>query len=309
MMRLGIDLGGTNTVVGLCTTDGKLIDKLSAPTPTGDSAALCSTMRDLCRTLCEKHGLSTDEIERIGIGLPGAIVKSTCTLKFGTNLGMSNVCFAHVFEPDFSCTVAIDNDANCAALGEFAGGAGKGTQNMLMVTLGTGVGGGIVLNGKLYTGREDLAGEIGHMVLVPNGAPCNCGRNGCFETYTSATGLIRLAREAMEQDQTSVLHDWTRETKLNAKMVCDACDAGDALAQRVFSEYCDYLACGLTNLVNVFQPDSIVIGGGVAGYGEKLFAPLRERVHAEQFHVASEGTPIVGAMLGNDAGIIGAALL
>ncbi|MFR4978353.1 MAG: ROK family protein, partial [Butyricicoccus sp.] len=130
-----------------------------------------------------------------------------------------------------------------------------------------------------------------------------------FETYTSATGLIRLAREAMEQDQTSVLHDWTRETKLNAKMICDACDAGDALAQRVFSEYCDYLACGLTNLVNVFQPDSIVIGGGVAGYGEKLFAPLRERVHAEQFHVASEGTPIVGAMLGNDAGIIGAALL
>ncbi len=309
MMRLGIDLGGTNTVAGLCTTDGQLIDKVSAPTTIGDADALCRTMRELCVTLCEKHNIAKDEIEQIGIGLPGAIVKSTCTLKFGTNLGMSNVCFAHAFEPDFSCPVAIDNDANCAALGEFAGGAGRGSENMLMVTLGTGVGGGIVLGGKLFTGRDDLAGEIGHMVLVPNGAPCNCGRKGCFETYTSATGLIRLAHEAMAQDKDTILHEWTKDAKLNAKMVCDACDAGDALAQRVFADYCDYLACGLTNLVNVFQPDSIVIGGGVAGYGEKLFAPLRERVHAEQFHVSPEGTPIRGATLGNDAGIIGAALL
>ncbi len=309
MMRLGIDLGGTNTVAGLCTTDGQLIDKVSAPTTTGDADSLCRTMRELCVALCEKHNIAKDEIEQIGIGLPGAIVKSTCTLKFGTNLGISNVCFAHAFEPEFSCPVAIDNDANCAALGEFAGGAGRGSENMLMVTLGTGVGGGIVLGGKLFTGRDDLAGEIGHMVLVPNGAPCNCGRKGCFETYASATGLIRLAQEALAQDKDSILHAWTKDSKLNAKMVCDACDAGDALAQRVFADYCDYLACGLTNLVNVFQPDSIVIGGGVAGYGEKLFAPLRERVHAEQFHVSSEGTPIRGATLGNDAGIIGAALL
>lgn len=309
MMRLGIDLGGTNTVAGLCTTDGQLIGKVSAPTPIGDADALFRTMRELCTTVCEKHNTPKDEIEQIGIGLPGVIVKSTCTLEFGTNLGLSHVCFANAFASEFSCPVVIDNDANCAALGEFAGGAGRGSENMLMVTLGTGVGGGIVLGGKLYTGRDDLAGEIGHMVLVPNGVPCNCGRKGCFETYASATGLIRLAREAIEEDNSSILHEWTRDTKLNAKMVCDACDAGDALAQKVFSDYCDYLACGLANLVNVFQPDSIVIGGGVAGYGEKLFVPLRERVHAQQFHVSPEGTPIRGAALGNDAGIIGAALL
>lgn len=311
MMRLGIDLGGTNTVVGLCTLDGVLMDKISAPTKTGDPDGLCAVMHDLCRDLCDKHNIPYSEIEQIGIGLPGTLVKATCTLTFGTNLGMSNVCFAHAFEPEFNCPVNIDNDANCAALGEFHGGAGRGTRNLLMVTLGTGVGGGIVLEGKLYTGREDIAGEIGHMVIVPNGAPCNCGRHGCLETYASATGLIRLAREAMEQCPDTCLHAMVQENggKLTAKMVCDARDTGDALADRVFNDYCDYLACGLTNLINVFQPDAIVIGGGVAGYGEKLLMPLRERVHAQQFKIAPEGTPIVAATLGNDAGIIGAALL
>lgn len=311
MMRLGIDLGGTNTVAGLCTTTGTLVDKLSAPTPTGDPEGLCRTMRELCCALCDKHNVPYSEIEQIGIGLPGIIVKATCTLTFGTNLGMSNVCFAQAFEPDFHCPVAIDNDANCAALGEFAGGAGKGTRNLLMVTLGTGVGGGIVINGKLFTGREDIAGEIGHMVIVPDGVPCNCGRRGCLETYASATGLIRLALEAMEHDSTTILHQQMRNNNgtLTAKMVCDACDADDALAKRVFSDYCDYLACGLTNLINILQPDAIVIGGGVAGYGEKLFEPLRARVHSQQFKIGAEGTPIVGATLGNDAGILGAALL
>ena len=161
MMRLGIDLGGTNTVAGLCTLDGVLVDKLSAPTKTGDPEGLCAVMHDLCRDLCDKHGIAYDQIEQIGIGLPGTLVKATCTLTFGTNLGMSNVCFAHAFEPEFTCPISIDNDANCAALGEFRGGAGRGTHNLLMVTLGTGVGGGIVLDGKLYTGRSCTAHRRG----------------------------------------------------------------------------------------------------------------------------------------------------
>lgn len=309
MMRLGIDLGGTNTVVGLCTPDGTLIGKRSAPTKTGDPDGLRACMRQLCCELCEEHQVPHNEIAQIGIGLPGTIVKSTCTLTFGTNLAMSNVCFAHSFEPDFTCPVIIDNDANCAALGEFISGAAKGTQNMLMVTLGTGVGGAIVINGQLYTGRDDIAGEIGHMVLIPNGTPCNCGRHGCFETYASATGLISAAKAALQHYPDSILHQWTKDTALTAKMVCDACDAGDSLAQQVFSQYCDYLACGLTNVINIFQPDAVIIGGGVAGYGEKLFAPLRERVHREQLKTSSTGTPILGAVLGNDAGLIGAAQL
>ena len=310
-MRIGIDLGGTTVKAALCGEDGTLLCKQSAPTPTGDAAGLCAVMKQLALTLCGEGGAAPDAITSIGIGVPGSFDKATCTLKFGTNLGMSNVCFAQAFEPDFHCPVAIDNDANCAALGEFAGGAGKGTRNLLMVTLGTGVGGGIVINGKLFTGREDIAGEIGHMVIVPDGVPCNCGRRGCLETYASATGLIRLALEAMEHDSTTILHQQMRNNNgtLTAKMVCDACDADDALAKRVFSDYCDYLACGLTNLINILQPDAIVIGGGVAGYGEKLFEPLRARVHSQQFKIGAEGTPIVGATLGNDAGILGAALL
>lgn len=312
MMRIGIDLGGTNTVAGLCTPDGKLIDKVSAPTRTGNPEGLCAVMKELCLALCHKHGLATSEIERIGIGLPGTFVKETRTLTFGTNLGMRNVCFAHTFEPDFACRVEIDNDANCAALGEYAGGAGAGTRNLIMVTLGTGVGGGIILDGKLYSGKDNIAGEIGHMVIDPHGFPCNCGRRGCLETYTSATGMIRLATNALaDSDEDSLLRARIADNggKLTAKMICDARDDGDPLAERVFDDYCDYLACGLTNLINIFQPDAIVLGGGVAGYGEKLLAPLRARVHREQFKIGSHGTELVQATLGNDAGIIGAALL
>ena len=312
MMRIGIDLGGTNTVAGLCTTDGKLIDKVSAPTPVGDPAGLCAVMRQLSLALCTQNQVLYSDIESIGIGLPGIFVKKTCTLTFGTNLNMRNVCFADAFKPAFECKVEIDNDANCAALGEFAGGAGAGTRNLVMVTLGTGVGGGIVLGGRLFTGKDDIAGEIGHMVIVPNGFACNCGRKGCLETYASATGMIRLATNALgESAEESVLRARIEANggKLTAKMVCDACDDGDALAQRVFDDYCDYLACGLTNLVNLLQPDAIVVGGGVAGYGEKLLVPLRERVHRDQFKIGAEGTAIVQATLGNDAGIIGAALL
>ncbi|MCF2670587.1 ROK family protein [Butyricicoccus pullicaecorum] len=312
MYRIGIDLGGTNTVAGLCTAEGKLLDKVSAPTKTGDPEGLCGCMKELCLSLCEKHSVPHDEIMRIGIGLPGTFVKETRTLTFGTNLGLRDVCFAHVFEPEFACRVEIDNDANCAALGEFAGGAGAGTRNLIMVTLGTGVGGGLIVGGQLYTGRANIAGEIGHMVIVPDGLPCNCGRKGCLETYASATGLINLALRALEDSTVdSLLRGRMAENggRLTAKMVCDARDDGDALADRVFDSYCDYLACGLTNLVNIFQPDAVVLGGGVAGYGEKLLAPLRERVHRDQFKIGDDGTPIVRATLGNDAGIIGAALL
>lgn len=309
MMRLGIDLGGTNTVAALCTSDGQIVGKRSTPTCTGDPDGLRNSMRTLCTALCDEYHIAHSDIEHIGIGLPGTIVKSTCTLTFGTNLGMSNVCFADSFRPDFDCPVVIDNDANCAALGEFTSGAGKGSRNLLMVTLGTGVGGGIIVDGQLYTGRDDIAGEIGHMVIQANGRPCNCGRQGCLETYASATGLILSARQAMEQTSDTILHKLTQNTPLTAKIVCDACDAGDLIAQQVFDQYCDALACGLTNLVNMFQPDVIVLGGGVAGYGEKLLEPVRMRVHRDQLKVSSTGTPIVGAILGNDAGLIGAAQL
>lgn len=310
-MRIGIDLGGTNTVVSLCQEDGKMLCKKGLPTRTGQPEQMKEDMKTLALALCQEQGIAPDAVTQIGIGVPGTFEKETATLVFGTNLGMNNVCFAQVFAPEFACPVKLDNDANCAALGEVIAGAGTGCQNAVMVTLGTGVGGGIVIDGKVYSGCNDVAGEIGHMVVAVDGLPCNCGRKGCLEAYASATGMIRLATMALEKGGESLLREkmQANDGKLTAKMVCDARDEGDALAAEVFDEYCKYLASGLTSLVNILQPEKMIIGGGVAGYGEKLLQPLREIVERDSFHGIGKNTQIVQAVLGNDAGMIGAAML
>lgn len=310
-MRIGIDLGGTNTVVCLCREDGAMLGKKGLPTRTGQPEQMKADMKALALALCGEHGVQPDAVTQIGIGVPGTFEKATATLVFGTNLGMNNVCFAEAFAPEFACPVKLDNDANCAALGEVIGGAGAGCKNAVMVTLGTGVGGGIVVDGKLYSGCNDVAGEIGHMVVSVGGLPCNCGRRGCLEAYASATGMIRLATMALEEGGDSLLRGKMAGNggKLTAKMVCDARDEGDALAARVFDDYCMYLGSGLTSLVNMLQPEKIIVGGGVAGYGEKLLAPLRAIVERESFKGVARNTEIVLATLGNDAGLIGAAML
>ncbi len=266
-MRIGIDLGGTTVKAALCTEDGTLLCKDSLPTRTGNAAGLKADMKTLALSLCRAHSCAVEDVTAIGIGVPGSFDKKTCTLRFGTNLGLNNVSFADAFLPEFGCPVHLDNDANCAALGEATAGAAKGMRNMLMVTLGTGVGGGIIINGQLYTGCNGIAGEIGHMVIRKDGEPCNCGRRGCLEAYCSAASLVRFAERALEDGRKSVLA--VHKGQLNAKQICDAVDAGDALAQELFDEYCGNLANGLASFVNLFQPESIVLGGGLAGYGEK----------------------------------------
>ena len=176
-----------------------------------------------------------------------------------------------------------------------------------MVTLGTGVGGGIIINGQLYTGCNGIAGEIGHMVIRKDGEPCNCGRHGCLEAYCSAASLVRFAERALEDGRKSVLA--VHKGQLNAKQICDAVDTGDALAQELFDEYCGNLANGLASFVNLFQPESIVLGGGLAGYGEKLLEPLRMLTFPQTFRGEDRNTEIVCASLGNDAGLVGAAML
>lgn len=310
-MRIGIDLGGTNTVVCLCDENGGILGKRSLPTRTGDPARMQADMKTLALELCHAHAILTEHVCQIGIGVPGSFDKQTATLLFGTNLGMNNVCFAEAFQPEFSCPVKLDNDANCAALGEVIAGAGRGSRNAVMVTLGTGVGGGIVMDGKLYTGCNDAAGEIGHIVIVAGGLPCNCGRRGCLEAYASATGMIRLAEHRLRTSGESVLRIWKQKNRgeLTAKMICEARDAGDDVAAQVFEDYCMYLGCGLTSLVNVLQPEKIILGGGVAGYGEKLLVPLRDIIRRESFKGVRRNTELVQASLGNDAGLIGAAML
>lgn len=306
-MRIGIDLGGTTVKAALCAPDGTLLHKQSAPTPTGDAAGLCAAMKQLALGLCAAQGAAPEQITSIGIGVPGSFDKATCTLKFGTNLGMNNVCFADAFRPDFGCTVQLDNDANCAALGEVTAGAAKGAKNMVMVTLGTGVGGGIIIGGKLYTGCNGIAGELGHMVVRQGGERCGCGRDGCLEAYASAASFVRFAERALAAGRGSLLQ--AHAGHLNAKMICDAVDAGDALACELFDEYCVNLSCGLANFINIFQPEAIVLGGGLAGYGEKLLAPLRRLTLPQTFRSDGRNTEIVCASLGNDAGLIGAAML
>ena len=306
-MRIGIDLGGTSVKAALCEEDGTLLAKQSTPTRTGDAPGLCADMKLLALALCGERGISPDRITSIGIGVPGSFDKQTCTLKFGTNLGMNNVCFADAFRPEFACAVQLDNDANCAALGEATAGAARSARNMLMVTLGTGVGGGIIIDGKLYTGGNGIAGELGHIVIRQNGEPCNCGRKGCLEAYASAAAFVKFAERALADGRESVL---SRDAgHLNAKMICDAVDAGDALARELFADYCENLSGGLATFINIFQPETIVLGGGLAGYGEKLLEPLRRLTFPQTFRSDVRNTEIVCASLGNDAGLIGAAML
>lgn len=310
-MKIGVDLGGTHTAVGLCTDDGVLLCKRSTATKTGDADGLRVKMRELALEVCREQAVAPQEIFQIGIGVPGSFDKRTCTLTFGTNLNMNNVSFAQTFWPAFKCPVFLDNDANCAALGEHISGAGRGTQNMVMITLGTGLGGGLILNGKLYTGENGIAGEIGHMVIRYNGYPCNCGRRGCWETYASATGMIRFAEEALVSREESLLHAMRERNGggLTAKLICDARDAGDACADMVFEKYVGYLACGINNMIAILQPQKIVIGGGLAGYGKKLLEPVRALVAHDLMRADKKQTELVLAQLGNDAGVIGAAML
>ena len=276
-MRIGIDLGGTSVKAALCADDGAILIKQSVPTRTGDPDGLREDMKQLALALCEAGGVQPDEVESIGIGVPGTYDKVSCTLKVGTNLGMNDICFSQAFRPEFACAVQMDNDANCAALGEATAGAAKNIKNMLMVTLGTGVGGGIVIDGKLYTGCNNMA-----------------------------AALVKFAHRALDAGRESSLRE--NGPDLNAKHICDAVDAGDALACELFEEYCDNLACGLASLINIFQPECIVLGGGLAGYGEKLLRPLRERIERETFR-GDRNTVLTAASLGNDAGLVGAAML
>ncbi len=306
-MRIGIDLGGTTIKAALCGEGGVILRRANGPTPVGDEKKLKDAMKALALQLVEEHGIKFKEITGIGIGVPGSIDEESCILLFGTNLGLENVYFGNTFEPEFACHVKLDNDANCAALGEATLGAARGVKNMIMVTLGTGVGGGIVINGELYTGCNGIAGELGHIVIHQNGEACNCGRKGCLEAYASASSLVKFAERALSEGRESSLKE--HQGSLDGKLICDAVDSGDALAKELFDEYCVNLGCGLSNFINIFQPDCIVLGGGLAGYGDKLLEPLRSIVEKDTFRFHGKNTEIVCASLGNDAGLIGAAML
>ena len=314
MYRIGVDLGGTNIVVGIIDESNKILAKASRKTNAPRAAeGIFDDMADAIKEAMSQLGISNDEIISIGVGTPGSVNKGEELIEFANNLGFDNVPAYRLLRLRTGIqNVYFDNDANCAALGEAVAGCGKGVKDFIMITLGTGVGSGIIVNGKLVTGLNYAAGEMGHTVIVYNGIQCNCGRKGCWEKYSSATALIEQTKDAMRANYTSVMWEMCDNdiTKVNGRTAFDAMRKGDIAGTLVVNNYVSMLACGIGNIVNIFQPDMVCVGGGVGNEKENLLGPVRKILASERYSIhAKKQTQLVCAQLGNDAGVIGAALL
>jgi len=310
---IGIDLGGTNIVAGVVDENYKIISKASTktnlPRPEKEIAA---DMARVSVQAVKEAGLDMNQIEWVGIGTPGIANSEKGIIEYSCNLGFDNTPMVDYIKEYIDKPVFIENDANAAAYGEYVAGAAKGAKNAVCITLGTGVGGGIIIDGRIYSGSNFAGAEIGHTVIEVDGPECACGRRGCFEVFSSATGLIRMTKEAMDNDKDTLMHKITAERngKVTARTSFDAMSMGDKTAKAVVDKFIKYLAAGITNTINIFQPDILCIGGGVCNEGDPLLLPVRALVKKEVYTRNSpKNTEIVIAKLGNDAGIIGAAFL
>ncbi len=312
---IGIDLGGTNIVAGLVDKEEKRILH-SAKRKTNAKGRswqeIADDMIQCCREAVEQYGVSWDEIDSVGIGSPGMVDTEKRMIVFASNLPFDHTELADYLQKELNTPVFVANDADAAAYGEYVAGAGKGSKSMVAVTLGTGIGSGIIIDNKIYTGYGYAGGEIGHNVIVVGGRPCGCGRKGCFEAYASATGLICTTKEHMERNKDSLMWQLCEGdiNKAGGRTAFDAMRAGDAEGKAVVDEYTTYLVEGIVNIVNALQPEIICLGGGVSKEGNNLLDPINEYVEKYAFaRFADKKTKVVCAQLGNDAGIIGAALL
>lgn len=309
MYYIGIDVGGTNLKAGLVNGNGEIL--AVARTPLGVFQGpewFAETLAGLAQEVMAQKDVSVQEIGWVGIGIPGAV--SGGRILYTANIPMTNVPLEQLFRRHLDIPVLLGNDADCAAVAEWTCGAGRGMKNFLVATLGTGLGGGMILNGRLHTGMG-AGGEIGHIVICEGGAPCNCGRRGCWEAYASATGLIRLTLEAMEKHPESLLHTLAAESEVEGRTAFLAAERGDETALAVCTDYARHLASGLVSMINVLHPEAVALGGGVAAAPDELLLnPVREIVARECYARHTNQVPhILRAEMGNDAGIIGAALL
>ena len=314
MYTIGIDLGGTNIVASVVDDDYNIIGTSKTPTNSPRSAdEIFDDIADVCEEAVKTAGLTMEDIDSVGMGTPGT-VNQDGIIEFANNLAFNNVpartmLAKRINKPEEK--VFIENDANCAALGEAYAGCGNGAKDFVAVTLGTGVGSGVIIGGKIVNGVNYAGGECGHMVIVVDGEQCSCGRKGCWEAYASATALIRQTKKAMEEYPDSLMHKLAKEEgKVSGRTAFDAMRLGDIAGIKVVDDYIKCVACGLINIVNALQPEIICIGGGICNEGETLMKPLRRFVQSERYSIHSKiQTKIVKAELGNDAGVIGAALL
>ncbi|MBQ4365327.1 MAG: ROK family glucokinase [Clostridia bacterium] len=313
MYRIGVDLGGTNIAVGVINDKYEIIGRGKRKTAMPRPAKEILTDIVACiRMACDDAGISTDEIQSVGIGTPGTVNKETGVIEYANNLQFDKVPAVAILKEMLDVPYYLENDANAAALGEAMAGAGVGKKSFVAVTLGTGVGGGIVVNGKIWSGCNGAGGELGHIVIRFDGEPCNCGRIGCWERYASATALVSQTKAMMEQHPESRMWELAEGSidNVGGRTAYDAMRLGDAWATQVVRQYEEYVAVGTVNIINAMQPEMICFGGGISNEGETLLAPVRAYVEKFRYsRYCSTQTEICRAKLGNDAGIIGAALL
>lgn len=314
MYYIGVDIGGTNLKAGLVNEAGALLvtEKMKVA-ELADPAKMAWTLYVLVQKLCQSADIPLEKVASVGVGVPGTVEIHYGTILYTCNLPWRNVPLRKLFHQLCPLPLYIENDANCAALAEYFAGAGRGTKRFITITLGTGIGGGIVHNGKISHGSNGMAGEVGHMVIDWNGEECPCGRKGCWERYASAKALKRMTQKAMEEHPDSILARVVEENAghVSGQSAFIAARRGCPVGQQVCDQYVAYLAAGITNLINIYQPDALAIGGGVSNEEDaQLLLPLRRLVEQESLPCAPDKrTRIVRAELGTQAGLIGAALL
>lgn len=312
MNYLGVDLGGTNIIVGLVNEDGKIVESISTPTiPTRKIEVIFDDIINLCKELIKKHNLNKDNLKGIGFGVPGEVDVKNGIINYSNNIPINNFDAQSYVKNKLDFPVKFANDADCAGLGELIAGTGKGCSDIIVLTLGTGVGGGIVINKKVFTGFYAGGAELGHQVIVHNGEKCTCGNNGCLEAYASATALIRDGKAKALQNSNTALHKEVLNgdlENLNAKNIFDCAEKGDQLSKQLVEDYLDYLSSGIVSLINIFKPEMILLSGGISKQGKKITEPLTEKVSKRLFGSKIK-TKIDIASLGSDAGLIGASML
>ncbi|WP_337104367.1 ROK family glucokinase [Paenibacillus sp. YIM B09110] len=304
---VGVDVGGTAIKVGICNAEGQLLQTYEGPTETSKGTdTILHNIAAYARAIVDESSYEWEQVDGVGVGIAGFLDIPNGIIKFAPNLKIENVDLKSYLEKELNKTIKVNNDANVAALGEAWGGAGKGIDQCVCYTLGTGVGGGIIINGKIVEGFAGMAGELGHMAIVPDleAIGCGCGKMGCLETVSSATGIIRMAKDAVERgDRTSL----SLVEDIMAKDVIDAAKAGDEVASRIVSRAAYYLGKSMAMMAIILNPQYFIIGGGVSKAGDFLFDQIREVFEKYTQDQAKENVKIVAATLGNNAGVVGAA--
>lgn len=312
MYRIGIDIGGTFVKAGVVAEDYSILGRASLPTGIGRPLeTVIDDIAGTARDAVAAAGLTMENIAVVGAGCPGTCNPDTGEVEYSNNLRFENVPLVTELSRRLGKPVYIQNDANAAVLGEALAGAARGVKNCVVVTLGTGVGAGVLIDGKIFSGANFAGAELGHTVIKMDGEECTCGRYGCWEVYASVTALIRQTKRAMaEFPETGMWEVSPMIDDVNGRTAFDAMRLGDPVASRVVKQYIRYIACGLVDIINTFQPEMLCIGGAISKEGETLLAPLREYVEKERYSKHSKRqTELRRALLGNDAGIIGAAFL